>query len=263
MEKRGVDEVVLSGGEITERPDLLELVELLSSKELRFTTAITSGRGWSGEVLRASRDIIERVVISLTPEGERDLFGVGTQTTRALSTVELLRDAGFIVQTNTVILPGNISHLPVIAEIVAKLGVQSPIFTLPFPHGRIKEDLDSFVVPWTTLAPLLFEAIDIAERRKPKIKNLPPCYLGSYSRFCSKTTRRYLVQRGRQLERHAVIPPFVGLDFFPVCDGCALMNQCDGFWKEYLELESFPPLAPALPQARFDPPARPSPRAFA
>ena len=240
----GVDEIVLSGGEVTEREDLFDLLDLLGSRRLRFTTVISSGQGWTPEIAGALGETIDRVVLSLTPGGKSDFRRTTSHFGRALSSIEMLEGTGVIVQTNTVMLPGNISVLPEVAEMVKRLGVASPIFTLPFPRGLVGEELESFAVPWPLLAPRLFEAMDITEQQKPKIKNLPLCYLGPYSRFCSRTTTRYLVQRGRQLEDRALIPPFVGLDFQPECSGCRLRERCDGFWKEYLALESYPRLGP-------------------
>ena len=82
--------------------------------------------------------------------------------------------------------------------------------------------------------------------RTSKDSLLSPYLLGAYARFCTKTTSRYFVQQGRQLERRGIIPPFIGLEYLQECTGFGSVDRRDGFWKEYLALESFPALAPRV-----------------
>lgn len=241
---RGVDELVFSGGEAGGGPDLEALLELVRERRdsLRLVTLISSGQGWTAERVRACAGLVDRVVVSATPRSASDLADPRSFTGSALDAARALRAAGLTVQTNTVMLPSNAALLAPLARRLVRLGVTAPTFTFPFPHGRVLDDPEGSVAPWTRLAPFLVEAVQIARPLGPRIKNLPLCYLGPLERLAPRTTARYLVQPGRQLERHAVIPPFSGVGHGPACEPCPQRPRCDGVAAAYLGLPGFPPL---------------------
>jgi hypothetical protein len=115
----------------------------------------------------------------------------------------------------------------------------------PFAGGGLAENGVTDVPAWQELRPALLSALDRLEPRGPRVKNVPPCYLGEHARFCARTTTRILVDKRHQLERHAYLPPFPGMRFFPECEPCALRPRCDGFFAAWLESRKFPPLRPA------------------
>lgn len=240
---RGVNEVVLSGGEVTAREDFADLVELLRSRHLKLVTVISNGQSWSRERVAACRGAIDRVVISLSPQNAADWGSAGGPTGRARSSVVRLQEAGIRVQTNTVMLRTNLGVLEEVASQLREWNVFAPTLTFLYPFGSAAAARQQLVPSWSEAGPLLLKLLATLEPLGPKIKNIPPCYLGEAARFCSKTTQRFLVEARRQLENHALIPPFVGMEFFEPCDGCPSRPRCDGFWRVYLENDVFPALS--------------------
>lgn len=242
----GVDELVLAGGEVTMREDFPGLIEAIARRKLRLVTIHSNGQNWTPEHVRASAGVVHRVVIGFTPPNRLDWSRLDGLSNRTIQVIERLQRAGITVQTNTVPLRANVGFFPEIARILRQLQVFAPTFTFLFPFRHAPQQLASLIPSWADTKRALFAALDLLEPLSPKVKNLPPCYLGEYARFSSKTTQRILVESRRQFERHAVIPPFVGMEYFDPCNGCALRPRCDGFWRAYLDSGMFPPLAPVL-----------------
>lgn len=243
VDARGVREVVVSGGEITHREDFAELMALLESKPLDHVALISSGLQWTDEQMERAGRAIDRVILSITPWSSVEAAGSASRVDEVYHLAERLSDAGITVQTNTVVLRGNLQLLRALFVRIAELGLRGPRLTFPFPHGRTRERFQELVPAWGEARGPIFALLDEFERFDPRLVNLPLCYLDTYRRFCRPTTVRILVEKGRQLQDHAVIPPFIGKGHLPVCQTCEVESECDGFWSFYLEQPGmFPPL---------------------
>jgi radical SAM protein len=115
--------LVLTGGDVLMRPDLLELVT--KARELGLPVAVSPSvtpRLESG-VLGALRAAgVKAASLSLdgaTPETHEGLRGVAGHFEATLDALRLVRSHGFTVQVNTVVRPENVEELPELAAIVA------------------------------------------------------------------------------------------------------------------------------------------------
>lgn len=227
---RGINELVLSGGEITARDDFAELIEHISQKNLRLVTIITNGKLWDDELIHLCRNVVDRCVVAFSFVDD-----VAENISNILSN-------GIKVQTNTVILKQNVNSLPEIAQKINDIGIKNPIFTLVVPSGKVVFDIDGIVPLWGDVKPNLFETIDILKQLNPYIKNVPPCYLGDYIKYTKPTSYRYVVDWKRQKDKVEVVPPCFRSYYSDNCESCLLRPVCDGFWKEYLTRLDYPAL---------------------
>jgi len=118
--------VVLTGGDVLMRPDLLRLVG--KARELGLHTAVSPSV--TPLLDPAALSALRRAgvkVASLSLDGasagtHEGLRGVEGHFEQTLAALRLLRDHGFTVQVNTVVRPENVAELPDIAAIVDEVG---------------------------------------------------------------------------------------------------------------------------------------------
>jgi len=139
--------LVLTGGDVLMRPDLLRLVR--KARELGLHTAVSPSVTPRLEpaALSSLREAGVKVAsLSLdgagpaTHEGLRGVAGHFEQTVEAL---HLLRDHGFTVQVNTVVRPENVAELPEIAAIVDEVGasIWEVFFLVRVGRGTVLAEL--------------------------------------------------------------------------------------------------------------------------
>jgi AdoMet-dependent heme synthase len=115
--------LVLTGGDVLMRSDLLELVR--RARELGLPVAVSPSVTPRLEpgLLSALHDAGVKVAsLSLdgaTPETHEGLRGVAGHFEATLAALRLVRSHGFTVQVNTVVRPENVEELPKLAAIVA------------------------------------------------------------------------------------------------------------------------------------------------
>jgi radical SAM protein len=118
--------LVLTGGDVLMRPDLLQLARKARALGLHAAVSPSVTPRLDPTILTALRQAGVKVAsLSLdgasaeTHEGLRGVEGHFQQTLEAL---RLLRDHGFTVQVNTVVRPENVAELPEIAALVDEVG---------------------------------------------------------------------------------------------------------------------------------------------
>ncbi len=242
--ENGILSVVFTGGEVTIRKDLLELVSY--AKDLGFKTIQiqTNGR------MLAYMDFCEKLINAGVTEFSPALHGhipelhdYLTQSNGAFKQVvqglKNLQKLEQHVVTNTVITKPNYRYLPEIAQLLINCGVDQ--FQLAFVHanGNALKNFDS-IVPWKTLIKeYVHRALDIAENSgtKAMVEAYPYCFMQGYERYCSE---QYIPPTEvRELD-------YCDSDFDKTrrekgkskgiqCNRCKYDLICEGPWKEYPE----------------------------
>jgi AdoMet-dependent heme synthase len=139
--------VILTGGDVLMRADLLELLD--AAKDLGLHVAISPS-----VTPRLEPEVLARVraagvkVASLSLDGasaatHEALRGVPGHFERTLAALRLLRDQGFTVQVNTVVRPENVLELPEIAALVHDAGasIWEVFFLVRVGRGRALPEL--------------------------------------------------------------------------------------------------------------------------
>jgi MoaA/NifB/PqqE/SkfB family radical SAM enzyme len=240
VETHGVDELVFSGAEITTRPDFAAILEVVREAKFSLVTLISSGLAWSEPLARACSGVIDRVVVALTPASAAEWSNPLGRMGKVRRSMSLLASAGVRVQTNTVLLSGAVAVLPEIAAEIEARDIAEPIFLFPFATGGAEAVTRTGVPAWPAIRDDVGRVLTTLEARRPVLKGLPVCALGPLARFGRKTSQRFLVERDRQREQHALIPPFVGMRFDSGCQGCSVRSECDGYWPAHVEAGTVP-----------------------
>lgn len=118
--------VVLTGGDVLMRADLLELAAFARDCGLQVAVAPSVTPRLEPGLLSALRDVGVKVA-SLSLDGasaatHEELRGIPGHFEKTVQALDLLGLEGFTVQVNTVVRPENVLELPEIASIVASAG---------------------------------------------------------------------------------------------------------------------------------------------
>ena len=139
--------LVLTGGDVLMRDDLLELVRHARGRGVPVAISPSVTPRLRPETLRALRDAgVKAASISLdgaSPATHEGLRGIEGHFEQTLDAIRLLRRLGFTVQVNTVVRPEIVDELPRLAELVAELGasIWEVFFLVRTGRGSALEEL--------------------------------------------------------------------------------------------------------------------------
>jgi radical SAM protein with 4Fe4S-binding SPASM domain len=137
-----------SGGEPLIRPDIFELLEYASNKNMAMDL-LTNGTLISEKILdRLENTNIFNVQVSLDGlRGTHDDFrGIKATFDRAVRAVSLLIDRDFNVSISSAVTKKNINEIPEIIDLAIDLGARNYKTTLFMPAGRGKGNVDEYVL---------------------------------------------------------------------------------------------------------------------
>ncbi len=259
--RAGCDELVLTGGEVTIRKDLPELVAAAKSLGYRRVQVQTNGRmlsRWNrlGRLVAAGLDELSPALHGACAETHDALTGVRgafSQTVRAIRNARLV---GLPVITNTVVVRGNLAELPALARLLVGLRVNR--FQLAFVHplGTAAMSFDEVVprlpdVQGPVLAAL---AIGRAGGVPCSTEAVPLCFLPGFEGCAAEPTipATRIVDGERVVDDYTETRVLHGKAKGPPCGECRLDAVCEGPWREYPERfgwDEFRPLGPSLSPA--------------
>jgi cyclic pyranopterin phosphate synthase len=248
-------EVVLTGGEVTIRPDLPDIVRHARSLGYSVIQIQTNGRMLSSlpyleSLVRAGATEVSPALHGPNPE-VHDLLTRSPGSFR--QTVKGIRNArrlGIPVIMNSVITRLNHALLAEMALLFVSLGVDQ--FQLAFVHalGSAAADFDDIVPRLSHARPFVLEALGIGDRARVRCMTeaIPLCFLPGVedhaAEFVIPRTRIY--DAGRVVEDYTEFRLSEGKAKGPVCAACACRDVCEGPWREYPERfgwEEFSPLS--------------------
>ncbi len=241
-------EVVLAGGEITDRPDLPEILDLLAKIDVERITIVSRGHRWNQPgLLERATNLPLTIVWSfdvwvakdVDPEMPHHSLG------RALATMSPLRDAGVKLATNTVLTSSFVRLMPRSGQALADLPAEYSTLTYPFPAGRARSG-------GATVVPPLSAALDVVDalavefdrvERPWALKGLPVCWAPQWREQIHATKNRHYVTSSRQRAAAGrYLPDQLPFAHVQACVGCEARHQCDGVWPTRLGDRSFPPI---------------------
>lgn len=158
-----------SGGEPLVRPDMFELLEYASGKNISIDL-LTNGFLITKEVInRLESTNIFHVQVSLDGmEKMHDSFrGIKGSYERAVNAIKLLRGADYEVCVSSTVTRENIDEIPEVIDAVVDLGVSSYKTTLFMPAGRGKRNISELVLTPEDVKKFTFMMIE----KKKKVGN--------------------------------------------------------------------------------------------
>ncbi|MCK5580436.1 MAG: radical SAM protein [Candidatus Omnitrophica bacterium] len=233
--------VVFTGGEVTTRKDLIELITY--ARKLKFKTIQIQSNGrmfayekFCEEIIDAGANEFALAIHGHIPEVHNWL----TQSKSFHHTVtgmKNLRKLGQRILTNTVITKSNYRHLSEIAKLLISLDVEQFQFAFVHALGAAEKNFDRIVPRVSLVAPHLKKALDIGRhfRKRAMVEAVPYCFLKGYEDCISEN----IMPDGKIYEFNYVIPDFTssrindGKTRGPNCQKCKFLNVCEGPWKEY------------------------------
>jgi MoaA/NifB/PqqE/SkfB family radical SAM enzyme len=236
------DSIVFTGGEVTIRRDLLEIVR--HARDLGFTSIQIQTNGRMLAYRKLCEDLIEAGATEFSPalHGHtaelHDLLTCGkgsfSQTVRAIRN---LKELGQYVMTNSVITRANYRNLPDLAALLVNLGVDQYQFAFVHPLGSASEHFTSVVPRFALAEPYVKRGLDVGLRagRRVMTEAIPYCFMQGYEPYVAER----IIPRTKIMEGHLTIADYTehrlteGKAKGPRCGECAFNPVCEGPWHEY------------------------------
>lgn len=247
------DGLVLTGGEVTIRKDLAELVRHAHDEGYGVIQIQTNGRMLAVE--RALDALIDAGATEFAPalhghtaeihDGQTRAPGSFKQTVKGIVNVKA---RGYPVLLNSVITRANAAHLVDMARLFVRLRVDQ--FQLAFVHGvgAAEADYESVVPRFSEIEDQVAEAIDVARAAGVRCMTeaIPLCFLAGREQYAAE----WIIPHTRIVEATWVIPDFTaqrwesGKQRGPACADCYWTGQCEGPWRDYPEHYGWDEFAP-------------------
>jgi MoaA/NifB/PqqE/SkfB family radical SAM enzyme len=238
------DSIVFTGGEVTIRKDVVELVRY--AKDLGFTRiqVQTNGRmlayrKFTEQLIEAGANEFSPALHGHTAEIHDYLTGAKGAFRQTALGIRLLRELGQTIITNAVITRANYRFLPELARVLVKLGVDQ--FQLAFVHplGTAMTSFYEIVPRMALIEPYVKEALDVGlrARRSVMTEAIPYCFMEGYHEYIGER----VVPRTKIFDAKTVLEDYTeyrlteGKAKRDACRECIYDEACEGPWREYPE----------------------------
>jgi len=226
----GATRLVLSGGEPTIHPKLVELIKYGKSIGYKKIQIVSNGRmlAYKSFVTALKKAGLNEVTFSIhghTSELHESLTNVKGSFNQSVMGIRHAINAGFIVNTDTVITKKNYMHLPEIIEFLHGLGVYEVNLMSLVPFGNAWKNKEKVMYDFNDIRPYIIKVIEYCEDNNLVLwfSRFPAQYLEGYE--------RYIESYKKLLEDVRAI----GEDFFkrrPFCFGercnfCGISTICN------------------------------------
>lgn len=253
--KRGSDYLELIGGEMTIRPDVVELISFAKSLNFKTIMMATNGRMYSypqlaESILKAGLNSIVFSIHGHTAKLHDWLTrapGSFNQLKKGIKTVKSISKKLGInlhIGANTTIVNQNYKFLPKIGKYIQELGIKDAEFIFVDPSEGAAFDYFKELVPHIAeVASYVHKCLDIGAKRKFlhwHVRYVPLCYFKNYLDQISE------LQEVKVFNTEHIAPDFynpsveesrrvIGRVKTEKCKGCKLYNICEGVWRVYLQ----------------------------
>ncbi len=236
------DEIVLTGGEVTIRKDLPDLVR--HARDLGFSVIQVQTNGRMMAVESALDRLIEAGATEFAPalhghtaeihDGLTRAPGAFRQTARGIVNA---RKRGIPVLLNSVITRDNAPYLVEMAELFVKLKVNQFQFAFVHGIGTVSEDYEAIVPKFSEIRDDVLRAIDIAVAAGVTVMTeaIPLCFLPGYEKYAAE----WLIPHTMIFDAEWVIEDYTdqrwtaGKERGEACTGCRWEGRCEGPWRDY------------------------------
>lgn len=261
---RDSDSIVFTGGEVTIRKDLPELVAYARDLGFKQIQIQTNGR------MLAYRKLTERLIEAGATEFSPALHGhvpeLHDYLTRAPGAFEqtskgivLLKKLGQTVITNSVITRSNYRHLPELAALLVRLGVDQFQFAFVHPVGAAMKYFKQIVPRMTLIEPYMKKGLLVGLRagRRVMTEAVPYCFMKGFEPYVGEQ----VIPRTKIFDANFVLDDYTefrlneGKAKGPNCKECVYFFECEGPWREYPDEYGFDEFVPRKDHHR-DPAAK-------
>lgn len=238
------DEVVFTGGEITIRPDILDIIRF-ARKDLDYKVIQmqSNGRTFSSKrfcerVLEAGANEFALALHGHSPDLHDYLTqapGSFRQTCKGI--YNLTHSFNQTVITNSVVTKSNFRHLPDLATLLMDLGVSQYQFAFIHAAGSGGKNFDKVVPRKALVEPYLKKGLQVGIQAGISVMTeaYPYCFLKEYSQYAAEKVipETSIFERSRFVEDYTKYRLTEGKKRGPNCHLCAMYAECEGPWYEY------------------------------
>lgn len=238
------DEVVLTGGEVTLRPDLPLLVRRAQDLGFRLIQIQTNGRRLADEalvdeLLEAGTTEFSPALHAPRPEAHDWLTRAPGSFRETLRGIINVKRRGGRVVTNTVITRSSYRLLGELGTLLVRFGVDQYQLAFPHPLGSAANDFIAVVPRLTLVAPHLRAGLAPGLRAGIRVMTeaVPLCFLEELEDWAAERVmpRTRIFDAESILDDYSVYRTVEGKSKGLPCQRCRMEPRCEGPWREYPE----------------------------
>lgn len=242
--RKDTDSVVFTGGEVTIRKDLLQLVSYAKSLGFRVIQIQTNGRMLSyhrvcEDLISAGANEFSPALHGHVPECHDFLTQSQGSFIQTIKGIMNLKRLGQRVLTNTVITRSNFRHLPDIAKLLVGLQVDQFQFAFVHPVGNAKRNFQMIVPRMSMIEMYVKRGLEIGINANTRVMTeaIPYCFMRGFEVYVAEK----IIPRTKIMEGHVTIEDYThyrlteGKAKGQPCTECSYDKVCEGPWKEYPE----------------------------
>lgn len=259
---RGADAVVFTGGEVTIRKDLPELVA--HARQLGFRTIQLQTNGRMLSSMKFLRRLVEAGITEVSPaihgptapvhDRQTQVPGSFRQTVKGVLNA---RQLGLPVIMNSVITQQNVALLPDTARLFVSLGVAQFQFAFVHALGTAGRDIAQVMPRFSDAQWPMLRAMAIGRKAgiPCMVEAVPLCFLPGYEAYAAE----WIIPRTKIFDATWVVEDYTALRTDEgkckgsVCRGCAYERTCEGPWREYPEHYGWDEFVPVVAGPAQDP----------
>ncbi|MFQ5406230.1 MAG: radical SAM protein [Candidatus Micrarchaeia archaeon] len=240
--ENGARSVVLTGGEVTIRKDVFDLVSHakkcgFENIQIQTNARMLSNLDFAKKLVGAGANVFAPALHGCNAKMHDYLVqckGAFNQTLEGIKNAKLL---GVPVLSNTVVTKPNFEHVEEIARILIDLEAESCQLAFVHANGNAWDNFDLIVPPISRASVFIKKALREGKntRTKMMVEAVPPCLMTGFEQYCSekfipKTEVRAPDYFTKDFEKERKEE---GKCKGENCKKCALFKSCEGPWKEY------------------------------
>lgn len=238
------DSLVFTGGEVTIRDDIVELVRYAKGMKYKIIQIQSNGRmfcydKFCDQIIAAGANQFSPALHGHIPELHDYLTSAKGSFLQTVTGIKNLKKRGQDIIINCVVTKPNYRHLPQIAKFLVSLRVNQFQFAFVHAGGSAGENFDSIVPRKTLVMPYIKNGLDIGIKAGITVMTeaIPYCFMEGYEKYLAE---KYIPST-KIYDADLVIDDFTatrqkqGKAKGPACLRCKYYKVCEGPWKEYPE----------------------------
>ena len=245
--------IVFTGGEVTIRRDLPELVAHAKSIGFNSIQIQTNGRmlayrKMTEALIKAGATEFSPALHGHTPELHDYLTRAPGAFEQTAKGIRLLKKLGQHVLTNSVITRSNYRHLPELASVLVRLGVDQYQFAFIHPVGSGMTYFNQLVPRMSLIEPYVKRGLMVGLRagRRVMTEAIPYCMMKDFESYVAERImpRTRIYDAGFVLDDYTEFRLTEGKAKGPACKDCVYEPECEGPWREYPDEYGFDEFIP-------------------
>lgn len=223
--------LILSGGEPTIHPDIIEIVQYGKKLGFKKIQIITNGRMFSypsfcSAIISAGLEEVTFSIHGHTPKIHDSLTNVSGSFSQIVTGIRNInKNKNMIVNADIVAVRQNYRHLPEIVDFVISLGIMEINLHSITPFGNAAKNLEMIAYDLSDAKNYFHEAIEVCKKRGAWVwtSRIPPKYLEGYEEYIRDSLKIVEEAEGmREVLEHEIVPSCHGKR----CVYCKLQLVC-------------------------------------